>query len=156
MTLVTGLAAPLGRPVLRRGLRQSPGSARRGSPVGWRCVAAILALGLGLSGVSPCLCRAELARTSDPHACCKDSAGPGGGVPTDGTAVKASSTPCCASQTAAAFAARLDGRDVLRHTLVAALATAIAPERHVAPSTVGAAAASPQHSSPRRTNVLRI
>ena len=156
MALVTGLAGPLCRRVAGRGLRRSEGGARRESPVGWRCVAAVLALGLGLSGVSPCLCVAEPAQTSDPHACCAHSAGPGGGVPTDGTSGKTSATPCCTSPTAAGLTARLDDRDVLRHTLVAAVARAIAPERQVALSTVGVSAASLQHFPPLRTTVLRI
>ena len=104
MTLVTGLAAPLGRRVAGRDLRQSEGGARRESPIGWRCVAAVLALGLGLSGVSPCLCAAEPAQTSDPHACCAHSASPRRGVPTTGTFVKTSATPCCTSPTAAGLA----------------------------------------------------
>lgn len=156
MPSVTGPAASLGRPVLRRDLRQSPGRARRGSPVGWRCVAAILALGLGLSGVSPCLCAAESAQTSDPHACCAQPAGPRRSVPTDGTSVTTSATPCCTSPTAAGLAARLDDRDVLRHTFAAGVARATAPDHQVALSTLGVSAASLQHFPPPRTTVLRI
>lgn len=156
MTLVTGLAGPLSRRGVGRDLRQSEGGTRRESPVAWRCVAAVLALGLGLSGVSPCLCAAEPAQSSDPHACCSHSASARGGVPTTGQSVKASSVPCCTSQTAAGLAARLDDRDVLRHTLLAAVATATVPERHVVVSTVGASASSLQHFSPPRTTVLRI
>lgn len=154
--LVTGLVGPLGRRVVGRDLRQSKGGTRRESPVGWRCVAAVLALGLGLSGVSPCLCAAEPAPTSDPHACCAHSAGTGGAAPTDGTSVKTSASPCCTSPTAAGLAVRLDDRDVLRHTFAAAVARATAPERHFAFSTLGVSAASLQHFSPPRTTVLRI
>jgi hypothetical protein len=150
-----GLVAPLGRPVKGCDLRRSGGGTRRGSQ-GWRCVAVLLALGLGLSGVSACLCAAEPGQTSDLHACCGPLAGHGGGVPTSGTSVTASSTPCCASQTAAGFAARLDDRDVLRRTVVAAVATAMAPQRYVAPSTVGASATCHQSVSPPRTTVLRL
>ncbi len=156
MTSVAGLAASLGRPVLRRALRQSPGSARRGSPVGWRCVAAILALGLGLSGISPCLCAAESAQISDPHACCAHSASPRRSAPTAGTFVTTSANPCCTSPTAAGLAARLDDRDVLRHTFAAGVARATAPDHQVALSTLGVSAASLQHFPPPRTTVLRI
>ena len=156
MTSVSGLAAPLGRPVVRRDPRRSPSISGRGSLDGWRCVAAVLALGLGLSGVSPCLCGVEPDRTSDPHACCRHSASAGGGVPTDGTSVNASSTPCCTSQEVAGLAARLDDPDVLRHTLLAAVATATVPARHVVVSTVGASASSLQYFSPPRSTVLRI
>ena len=156
MTSVTGLAASLGRRVLRRDLRQSPGRTRRESPVGWRCVAAVLALGLGLSGVSPCLCAAEPAQTSDPHACCAHSASPRRSVPTTGTLVTTSATPCCTSPTAAGLAARLDDRDVLRHTFAAGVARATAPVHQVALSTLGVSAASLQHFPPPRPTVLRI
>jgi hypothetical protein len=156
MTLATGFAVLLRRPVRRRDLGRWAGSRRRGPHAGWRCVAAVLALGLGLTGVSPCLCAAEPARTSDPHACCAHSASPRRGVPTTGTFVKTSATPCCTSLTAAGLAARLDERDVLRHTFAAAVARATAPERHLAFSTVGVSAAPLHHSSPPRPTVLRI
>jgi len=156
MALVTGLAGPLGRRVVGRDLRQSEGGTRRESRVGWRCVAAVLALGLGLSGVSPCLCAAEPAQTSDPHACCAHSASPRRSVPTTGTFVTTSATPCCTSPTAAGLAARLDDRDVLRHTFAAGVARATAPDHQVAVSTLGVSAASLQHFSPPRTTVLRI
>lgn len=155
MVLATGLAAPLGRAVVRGILRRSPSSTRRGS-VGWRCVAAALALALGLGGVSPCLCAAEPGRTSDPHACCGHSAGSAGGVTTNGPFLKTCAIPCCASQTAVGLAARLGDHEVLKHTLVAAVATASVMQRHVVPSTAGASASPLYYSSPPRTTVLRI
>jgi hypothetical protein len=156
MTLATGLAVLLRRPARRRDLERWAVSTRRGPHAGWRCVAAVLALGLGLSGVGPCLCTREPAKTSASHACCAQAAVPGGAMPTTGTFVKTSATPCCASHTAGGVAARLDDRDILRHSWVAAVATGTAPERHLAPSTVGASAASLQYSSPPRSTVLRI
>jgi hypothetical protein len=156
MTSVTGLAVPQRRPVKRRDLQRLARSTRRGPHAGWRCVAAVLALGLGLSGVSPCLCAREPAKTSDPHACCAHAAGPGGGAPTTGTFVKTSATPCCTSQTALVVTAGPVDRDVLRLSLLAAVATGAAPGRHVAPSTVGASATSLQYLSPPRSTVLRI
>jgi hypothetical protein len=156
MTLATGFAVLLRRPVGRRDLGRWAGSRRRGAHAGWRCVAAVLALGLGLSGVSNCLCSREPAKTSDPHACCAQAAVPGGAVPTTGTFVKTSATQCCASHTAGVVAARLDDRDVLRHTLPAAVARATSPERDGALSTVGVSATSLQYFSPPRSTVLRI
>jgi hypothetical protein len=54
------------------------------------------------------------------------------------------------------FAARIDDRDVLRHTLTAAASIHVSPDAPLAPSTIGASASSLRNTSPPRTTVLRI
>jgi hypothetical protein len=153
MLFVTSAAA------LARGLAALPralfGLGRR-SRRGPRCVAVILALGLGLNGLGLCLCVPSPVKAADPHACCPSAAGHHPDMPATGNSVNASSAPCCPSQVADGFTARIDDRDALRHTLVAAAATDVSPEGRVVASVIGSAAPSLHSSSPPRTTVLRI
>ena len=124
--------------------------------LGSGCVAAVLILGLGLSGVGPCLCAAEPARAPDPHACCMHAAGHEAGVPSAGAFVDAAGTPCCTSHTTPVVVARASDRDVLRHALLAAVVTPAVSERLVAPSTLGTPSTASPHFAPPRTTVLRV
>jgi len=146
--LAGGLAALLPRALL---------DPARSSGRGPRCAAAVLALGLALSGLGLCLCAPPPAKAADPHACCPRSADHHPGVPA-ASSIEASSAPCCASPMTPRFrfTARIDDREVLRHALIAAAATDVSTEGRVVASVIGSAAPSFRSSWPPRTTVLRI
>lgn len=144
--LAGGLAALL--PRARFGPARSPAP---------RCAAAVLALGLGVNGLGPCLCVPPPVKAADPHACCPRSADHHPGVPA-ASSIEASSASCCASHVTPSFrfTARIDDRDALRHAPIAAAATDVSTEGRVVASVIGPAAPSLRPSPPPRKTVLRI
>ena len=136
-------------------LVSSDAGAGRSPRRGPRYAAAALALGLGLNGMGLCLCTPEPVKACEADGCCPNSGGHDDSAPATGTSVKAHA-PCCAPQMTPSVAARVDDRDILRHTLIVTAATYVAPADELVASTYGPSASSLRFSSPPRTTVLRI
>lgn len=155
VTRAADLAALLPRATFRPSAPRAGSSAGRGSRRGTRCAVAALALSLGLNGIGLCLCAPEPTKAGDPHSCCPRPEGHhGAGTPATGTVVTATAS-CCPAQMAPGFAARIDDRDIVRHTLAATAATFVSPDALIVPSTIAASAFS-RNTSPPQTTVLRI
>jgi len=154
--LAADLAALLPRATFRPSAPRAGSGVGRGSRRGTRCAVATLALGLGLNGIGLCLCAPEPTKARDPHSCCPRPAGHhDAGTPATGTVVTAMAS-CCPAQMAPGFAARIDDRDILRHTLIATAVTHASPDAVIVPSTIAGSASSLRNTSPPRTTVLRI
>ena len=156
--LAASLTSLLPRALPRRRAPRPVAAAVRGPRRRPPYAAAALALGLGFNGIGSCLCAAEPLKIPDPHSCCPRSVGHDecAKTSTTGTAVRALSASCRASQTAPGFAARIDDRDVVRHALIAASTTYASPEPQIFLSAIAVSSSSLHFPSPPRTAVLRI
>ena len=141
---------------VRRVPRPADGEAGRVGRRGTRWAAVALVVGLGLNGISLCLCPPPVGPCG-PESCCSQGGGHHLDVPEPVSGASAHSAPCCVSQlVTSGLAARIGDRDVLSDTFNAVAVISVSPTARVIGSTLGPSASRLHPFAPPLRTVLRM